>query len=63
MRKAAVFSVLFLLALSATQVLSPQPPPFTRYVNRTDPTCQGRGPCYATIQAAIDAVLPGARRS
>jgi len=28
----------------------------TRYVNRTDPTCGGRSPCYATIQAAVNAV-------
>ncbi len=28
----------------------------TRYVNRTDPTCGGHSPCYATIQAAVNAV-------
>ena len=26
----------------------------TRYVNNTDPTCQGKSPCYATIQAAVN---------
>jgi hypothetical protein len=30
-----------------------------RYVNATDPTCGGQNPCYATIQAAVTAALPG----
>src|SRR5262249_60579237 len=29
----------------------------TRYVNPTDPTCGGQAPCYATIQAAVNAAL------
>ncbi|HEV8719169.1 MAG TPA: tandem-95 repeat protein [Candidatus Binatia bacterium] len=28
------------------------------YVNRTDPTCGGQSPCFATIQAAIDVAQP-----
>ena len=31
----------------------------TRYVNRSDATCGGTSPCYATIQAAVDAVQAG----
>ena len=31
----------------------------TLYVNRTDPTCAGQSPCFATIQAAINAAGPG----
>ena len=31
----------------------------TRYVNRTDPTCGGLSPCYATIQAAVHAAQTG----
>ena len=30
------------------------------HVNRTDAACGGQSPCYATIQAAIDAAQPGA---
>jgi len=30
------------------------------YVNNTDPTCGGHSPCYATIQAAVDAAQAGA---
>ncbi len=30
-----------------------------RYVNRTDLTCGGHTPCYATIQAAVNAVQAG----
>jgi hypothetical protein len=33
----------------------------TLYVNATDPTCGGAAPCHATIQAAVDAALPGER--
>ncbi|MFA7310082.1 MAG: right-handed parallel beta-helix repeat-containing protein, partial [Candidatus Paceibacterota bacterium] len=33
--------------------------PSTTYVNATDPTCAGQNPCYATIQAATDAVAAG----
>ena len=30
-----------------------------RYVNRTDATCQGRSPCYTTIQAAVNGAQAG----
>jgi RHS repeat-associated protein len=30
-----------------------------RYVNATDSTCAGHSPCYATIQAAVNAALAG----
>src|SRR3990172_3846332 len=30
-----------------------------RYVNNADPTCGGLTPCYATIQAAVNAVQAG----
>jgi RHS repeat-associated protein len=33
----------------------------TLHVSSRDPTCGGRSPCFATIQAAIDAVGPGER--
>lgn len=58
MRTMAVFSVFFTLVLLAPSILSPQPSPLIRYVNRTDPTCGGHLPCYTTIQAAVDAVQP-----
>ena len=29
------------------------------YVNRTDPTCDGKSPCYSTIQDAVDVAQPG----
>ena len=57
MRKAAVLSVLLLLALVVTQALAPQPAPLTRHVNNVDPTCGGHLPCYATIQAVLEAML------
>jgi hypothetical protein len=31
----------------------------TRYVSNTDVTCHGQGPCYSTIQAAVDAAQSG----
>jgi VCBS repeat-containing protein len=34
-------------------------PHSTLYVNRTDPTCTGKNPCFATIQAAINVVGAG----
>lgn len=30
-----------------------------RYINATDPTCQGLSPCYQRIQAALDVAQPG----
>lgn len=54
--------LLILLALLAL-LLKPDPAAVqggpTRYVNRGDPTCGGHTPCYPTIQAAVNAVLPG----
>jgi Putative Ig domain/Right handed beta helix region/Glucodextranase, domain B len=35
--------------------------PGARYVNPVDRTCLGRAPCYTTIQAAVNAALPGER--
>jgi hypothetical protein len=29
------------------------------YINRTDPSCDGKSPCYSTIQAAVDVAQPG----
>ena len=29
------------------------------YVNRTDPSCDGKSPCYSTIQTAVDVAQPG----
>ena len=29
------------------------------YVNRTDPSCDGKSPCYSTIQDAVDVAQPG----
>lgn len=46
--------LLFLLPTSSSQQQGP-----TRYVNNADPTCQGKSPCYTTIQAAVNAALPG----
>ncbi|MBI3799613.1 MAG: right-handed parallel beta-helix repeat-containing protein [Deltaproteobacteria bacterium] len=59
MRKVSIFSVFFILTFLATSLLSPQPSPLVRYVNKTNTTCRGHAPCYSTIQAAIDAVQPG----
>ncbi len=39
--------------------LPAQQPGRLRYVNRSDTTCGGQSPCYATIQAAIDASTSG----
>ena len=33
--------------------------PTILYVNRTDPSCAGKSPCYTTIQAAVTAARPG----
>jgi hypothetical protein len=29
------------------------------YVSASDSTCQRRSPCFATVQAAMDAATPG----
>jgi RHS repeat-associated protein len=57
------FPRLFILALLSLAFFflptpSPQPLGHTLYVNRTDPTCGGKSPCFAAIQAAVDAALP-----
>ena len=52
-----------LLFVMAALLLNPRPASMqsgsTRYVHRTDPTCGGHAPCYQTIQAAVNAALPG----
>jgi len=51
-----------LLALSAAWLLVPAPTwtqSGVRHVSAGDPTCGGRSPCYAAIQAAASAALPG----
>ncbi|OLD62965.1 MAG: hypothetical protein AUI47_10710 [Acidobacteria bacterium 13_1_40CM_2_68_5] len=47
------------LAMAVMLLTVPAPAGTTRYVNRTDPTCEGYAPCYTTIQAAVTAALPG----
>jgi RHS repeat-associated protein len=52
--------VLFLIAVSSIfPASSYSQPASTLYVNRTDPTCGGQSPCFATIQAAVNAAQPG----
>ena len=48
-----IFALLLLPQLVASQQQN------IIYVNRTDPTCGGQAPCYATIQDAVDAAQPG----
>ena len=48
-----IFALLFLPQLVASQQQN------IIYVNRTDPTCGGQAPCYATIQDAVDAAQSG----
>ncbi len=59
MRKRIELGALALLALIVIASPAFQQGPLTRYVNNTDPTCGGHTPCYTTLQAAVDAVLPG----
>jgi hypothetical protein len=47
------------LALTLLPTASLQQQAHILYVNNTDPTCQGQSPCYATIQAAVDAAQAG----
>jgi hypothetical protein len=50
--------------LAAAWLLLPSPTSTqsgTRYVHPTDLTCGGHAPCYATIQGAVTAALPGER--
>jgi nitrous oxidase accessory protein NosD len=50
----AALSVIFLFGtISACAAVT------TRYVDDDDATCGGNSPCYATIQAAVDAAGPG----
>jgi Right handed beta helix region/Putative metal-binding motif len=55
MRNTAWLSVLSIFTLLLVQTLFSQPAGLLRFVNNTDSTCQGHAPCYATIQAAVDA--------
>src|SRR3972149_4769844 len=52
----SVLTVLFLVFLPKPSSQQQGP---TRYVNNTDPTCGGKSPCYTTLQAAVNAALPG----
>ncbi|MBI3000673.1 MAG: PKD domain-containing protein [Deltaproteobacteria bacterium] len=52
-------SLLALLSLLLFSTSSSQQQGPVLYVNNADPTCNGRSPCYTTIQAAVDAALPG----
>jgi hypothetical protein len=54
-----VVLLVFLAGLLLVPTASHQQQPRTLFVNNTDPTCQGQSPCYATIQAAVDAAQPG----
>lgn len=50
------------LTLGMFWILSPsavRANPGTLYVSNTSPTCGGRAPCYATIQAAVNAAANG----
>ncbi|MGH7360901.1 MAG: right-handed parallel beta-helix repeat-containing protein, partial [Candidatus Methylomirabilales bacterium] len=47
------------LALLLIPIPASEQQPHILYVNNADPTCQGLSPCYATIQAAVDAAQPG----
>jgi Bacterial Ig domain/Right handed beta helix region len=55
----------FTVAIFAVLLLAPFHPIWAQqlgrilYVNRTDTTCNGRSPCYARIQAAIDVSTSG----
>jgi hypothetical protein len=54
-----VLPVLFLTLLLLLPTPSLQQQSRILYVNNADPTCQGQAPCYATIQAAVDAAVAG----
>ena len=54
----ALSVLIFLVFLFLPNTSSQQQGP-TRYVSNTDPTCGGKSPCYSTIQAAVNAALPG----
>lgn len=49
-----VLTFLLLLPTLSSQQQGP-----VLYVNNADPTCGSKSPCYTTIQAAVDAALPG----
>lgn len=51
------FTALFLFFLLGLSVATAQAQTIL-HVNNSDPTCAGQSPCFATIQAAIDAALP-----
>ena len=52
-------AILSLLGLLILPNLVTAQQPTILFVNRTDPTCGGRSPCFATIQAAINSAGPG----
>src|SRR6266576_430581 len=58
MRLLGFASLLLLGFVLAPPPLSAQQPVIL-HVNRTDPTCGGRFPCFTTIQSAIDSAGPG----
>lgn len=59
MRKVLGLSTLSLCFILLVQSLFSQAAGTVRYVSNTSPTCNGQSPCYATIQAAVNAAQPG----
>jgi RHS repeat-associated protein len=59
MRKIALLSELLLSALLLASSAFSQQLGRTLYVSNTAPACGGKSPCYATIQAAVNAALQG----
>ena len=49
---------LVVVALCAGAALAPPPPPANVYVDAAG-LCKGKVPCYTTIQAGVDAAVPG----
>ncbi len=54
-----VLALSILLVALFSSPLSTQQLGHTIYVSNSDPACGGRSPCYATIQAAVNAALQG----
>lgn len=59
MRKIVGLVGLLLLAVLFASTPSSQQLGHTLYVNKTDPTCQNKSPCFTTIQAAVNAAFQG----
>lgn len=53
------FGMIFALTWGLQAVSARSAVATTRYVSNTSPTCGGRAPCYATIQAAVNAAADG----